>query len=125
MSTPDGGDDKVGFGNPPKHSRFKKGESGNPSGKKKKSMTLDEALERALSKEVAVMIGGKKEKKAVVEILVGKAVNKALEGEFRFLKLILEHGARLKIEDIVEEKKLQPHHLEMLRELLDEAGGPS
>ena len=24
MSTPDGGDDKVGFGNPPKHSRFKK-----------------------------------------------------------------------------------------------------
>ena len=122
MSTPDGGDDKVGFGNPPRHSRFKKGQSGNPSGRKKKSITLDEALERALGKEVAVMIGGKKEKKAVVEILVGKAVNKALEGEYRFLKLVLEHGARLKIEDIVEDKKLQPHHLEMLRELLDEPG---
>ena len=114
------GDGKVGYANPPKHSRFKKDHSGNPSGKKKKGPTLEEALERALAKEIAVMIGGKKEKKPIVEIIVGKAVNKALEGDYRFLKLVLEQGSKLKTDHPAEEKTLQPHHLEMLRDLLSE-----
>lgn len=120
MSNLNDGEEPVGYGRPPKHTRFKKGTSGNPSGKKKKSVTLEAALQSALANEVQVSIGGKKQKKPVAEIIVGKAVNKALEGDVRFMKLVLEHGSRLKPEEIEDDKALQPHHLQMLRDFLDE-----
>lgn len=120
MSDLNDSEEPVGYGHPPKHTRFKKGTSGNPSGKKKKSVTLEAALQSALANEVQVSIGGKKLKKPVAEIIIGKAVNKALEGDVRFMKLVLEHGSRLKPEEIEDDKALQPHHLQMLRDLLDE-----
>jgi hypothetical protein len=42
-------DDKVGFGNPPKHSRFKPGQSGNPNGRRKRAPTpLAERIRQAM-----------------------------------------------------------------------------
>ncbi len=36
----DGGDDKVGYGRPPKHTRYKKGQSGNPGDRPRKRGTV-------------------------------------------------------------------------------------
>ena len=39
---------KVGYGNPPQHTRFKKGQSGNPRGRPKGTLNLATVLARTL-----------------------------------------------------------------------------
>ena len=42
-------EDKVGYGRPPKKNQFKKGQSGNPSGRPKKAPVIADLLDRQLS----------------------------------------------------------------------------
>ena len=50
MANPDvPGDYEVGFKKPPLASRFQKGQSGNPSGKRKRPLRPDELLEKELA----------------------------------------------------------------------------
>lgn len=45
---------KVGYMNPPQHTRFKKGKSGNPRGRPRKQEDLDTVLHRVLNRKVRV-----------------------------------------------------------------------
>lgn len=45
---------KVGYMNPPQHTRFKKGKSGNPRGRPRKEEGLDTVLHRVLNRKVRV-----------------------------------------------------------------------
>jgi hypothetical protein len=45
------GDYEVGYGKPPKHTRFKPGQSGNPKGRPKASKDFRSLLHRALFKK--------------------------------------------------------------------------
>ena len=49
----------VGYGKPPRHSQFKPGESGNPSGTRKGGRSLKLDLAAELSEEVRVSENGK------------------------------------------------------------------
>ena len=51
-------DYEVGYGKPPKHTQFPKGQSGNPKGRPKKRKTAKEVLEEAWQGEITV--NGKK-----------------------------------------------------------------
>ena len=48
----------VGKGRPPQHTRFRKGQSGNPTGRRKGSLNMATLLERALNERVAVTENG-------------------------------------------------------------------
>jgi hypothetical protein len=52
-------DNEVGFRKPPKHSRFKKGQSGNPRGRPKATRNLKTDLMEELSEEVLFREGGR------------------------------------------------------------------
>lgn len=81
----------VGYRKPPKHTRFKKGQSGNPSGKRQRSKKkIYDLFEEILGEKLMVLINGKKKKTSKIEVAIRKAVQKALEGDFKFLKLVLE-----------------------------------
>src|ERR1700722_2448742 len=56
----DGDDDKTGYGNPPKHARWKDGESGNPKRRYPKRVeTTIELIDKLLLKQVDITVGEK------------------------------------------------------------------
>ena len=82
---------KMGYCNPPKHSQFKKGVSGNPAGRKKGSCRQS-AIEKVIRKKFAVVEGGKSRRLPCDEALYKQMANAALAGDRHarrdFLRLI-------------------------------------
>ena len=52
--------EKTGYCNPPQHSRFKKGQSGNPKGRPKGRPNLATVLENTLREKVVVQENGRR-----------------------------------------------------------------
>ncbi len=69
----------IGYGNPPKHSRFKKGQSGNPNGRPKGTKNLKTDLAEELAEQILVTEAGhqqpRSKQRAVLKSLVAKAIN--------------------------------------------------
>jgi hypothetical protein len=82
----------VGYKAPPEFSRFKKGESGNPSGKPRraKSKAAVDEREAVLSRIVTTRINGKAVRITVRRALYEKAVDMAFKGDMRALALVLK-----------------------------------
>ena len=73
---------------PPLHTRFKKGQSGNPRGRPKK--TLPGLLLAALNEPVFVTIDGKRRKITKREVIVTQMVNNAAGADLRATKLLID-----------------------------------
>jgi hypothetical protein len=89
---PDNGDSDypVGYGKPPQHTRFRKGESGNPSGRPKGSKNLTTLLEKELKQRVVVTENGRRRSITKQEAMVKHLVNKAVSGDRALMQLLLE-----------------------------------
>jgi hypothetical protein len=84
-------DDAVGYGRPPKATRWKKGQSGNPAGKRKRDEALIEKLMRITGEEVPVTQNGTQTVMPAVEAMLRALTHKAMKGDIPALKLTLEH----------------------------------
>jgi uncharacterized protein DUF5681 len=98
-----------GYRKPPKHSRFKKGTSGNPIGRPKGSLNMATVLERTLSQMVVIVEDGQKKKVSKMEAAVQQLVDKAIGGDmhaFRVLSVLTqvleESGSRPTSADLAE-----------------------
>src|SRR5207244_13562425 len=78
-------DYKVGPGRPPLHTRFKKGQSGNPGGRSAK--TLPALLADALNETVVVTIDGQRRKITEREAIVTQTVDKSASAGLRTTKI--------------------------------------
>lgn len=81
-----------GYGKPPKATQFKKGQSGNPSGKKKHKnnfKSLDRTLRDTLLQEVTIQINGKPRKMLRLEAIVAKQYVLAMEGNVQSAKFLV------------------------------------
>ena len=90
----------VGFGRPPKSTRYKKGVSGNPAGRPKGSKNCpprfgDERLQKRLKKvayrTVEIKEGGETITITIVEAMLRSAFAKAIKGDLRATALLMEH----------------------------------
>ena len=81
-----------GYKSPPHHSRFKKGQSGNPSGKRKGTEKDDEQDDReiVLSQLVPTMIDGKRVKITARRALYQRLLVMSLQGDLKAMALLLK-----------------------------------
>ena len=82
-------DENVGYGRPPKSTRFKPGQSGNPRGRPRKTRDYMALLEKELMTPVTVTEGGKKMKMRKLDALNKAIVSKSLAMDKQALKLLV------------------------------------
>ena len=73
----------VGYGKPPIHTRFQRGESGNPRGKKKGQTGLKAVVEKVFQEKVSIRTARGIRKVTKLDALVQKLMNDALTGDAR------------------------------------------
>jgi len=95
----------VGYMNPPEHTRFKKGKSGNPRGRPRKREDLNTVLQRVLNRKVRVKDNDRKI--PIRGALIWKLRELALQGDKQALALQRR---------IIDEADIGPSAEEMLRE---------
>ena len=92
-------DYEVGYGKPPKNTQFKKGQSGNRLGRKKKLLpqTLEEAIKLELNKEMTLTNkDGVKEKMSYYTLLARSLVQDAIKNDGPSRKILLQSKNILK-----------------------------
>ena len=72
---------KVGRGNPPKHTQYRKGTTGNPKGRPKGSKNLSTYLIEAARDQVSATVGGKTRKISKIQATAMQLATKAAGGD--------------------------------------------
>lgn len=80
----------VGYGKPPKKTRFKPGQSGNPRGRPKHSKNTVMLLTEELSERISLREGGKQVVLTKKQAMIKQLMNKALQGDLRALFFIFQ-----------------------------------
>jgi hypothetical protein len=83
-------DYKVGYGRPPHHSRFKKGQSGNPAGRPSGSTNVQTEMKRLLVSKTKIKVNGTIQTVPTSRALCLAQVQKGLSGDVRAFAKIVE-----------------------------------
>jgi hypothetical protein len=94
---PEGPGYEVGYGRPPKATRFKPGQSGNPRGRPKGAKSIPALLEGELNRKIRVREGNRErmltKRELLVRRLVANGVQKGGRDGELLLKLLASHAA--------------------------------
>jgi hypothetical protein len=80
---------EVGYGKPPRHSRFKPGKSGNPKGRPKRAKGFKTLVRAAMLQRVRVRSGGRERTVSRAEALLLKAIEHASKDNFKATERLL------------------------------------
>ena len=84
-------DYEVGYGKPPNATRFKKGRSGNPAGRRRGSKNFSTMLDEELEQRVVIRENGRQKTITKRRASMRQLVNKAASGEHRALQILLNY----------------------------------
>lgn len=125
MARPKKGTYEVGFGKPPKHTRFQPGRSGNPGGKRKRSLTVTELIAAEATRLVSVSENGKPVRLRKDQVTVKALFAKAMKGDLQAAKLIFLALAAHAAERPDEQPRLTGAQIALLKELLPNFNPPT
>ncbi len=80
----------VGFGKPPRETRFKPGHSGNRKGRPRGSFSISRALDKELAQKVEVNDRGRRQKLSKIQVGFRQTLNKAAAGDSKAFMVIIE-----------------------------------
>ena len=80
----------IGYGRPPQHTRWTKGQSGNLKGRPRKDAKLGALLAARLAESVVVRQGRRMRRMTRLEHLLDRLLEQALAGDARLIKLALD-----------------------------------
>jgi len=90
MPSENKGDYEVGYGKPPRDTRFPKGQSGNPRGRPSGDKNLKTLLSEALNEPVIVTENGGRRKVTKRQAIITQLVNRSATADFRAIKILLD-----------------------------------
>ena len=103
----------VGYGRPPQASRFRPGQSGNPSGRPKGAKSLTTDLAEELGEVIRIREGDRELKVSKQRAMLKALVAKALKGDARAANLLITLVAKATLE----ETQAQPQSAEALADV--------
>jgi hypothetical protein len=113
-------DYEVGYGKPPKSGQFRKGVSGNPSGRRKKPQDFGSQLVHELNSKLIINENGKRKVITKHEGMAKQLVNKAVSGNLIATRLVIPHYQQ-ELEKIAEQLRRSPNNPNLNpRDLTDE-----
>jgi Family of unknown function (DUF5681) len=86
----------VGYGRPPEHTRFRKGRSGNPRGRRRGDtraippIALSQALRKAAGQPVSMTVDGCRTRTTLGDAIIHQLLARALKGDHRSTKLFCD-----------------------------------
>ena len=89
MAADQEGNYEVGYGKPPRHTRFQKGRSGNPAGRPRGKKNLATLLSDALDQKIIVVESGRRKKISKREAIVTQLVNKSASADLKATQIVL------------------------------------
>ncbi len=82
-------DYQVGYGKPPRHTRYVEGQSGNPRGRPPGAKNMKTLLSKALNELVIVTEHGGRRKVSKREAIVTQLVNRSAKADYRAIQILL------------------------------------
>ena len=82
--------EKVGPGKPPRHTRFKPGQSGNPMGRPKGSKNFATILQQQLTKKITITVDGKPRRMTVQEVIARRLATDSMKGTTKAMELLIK-----------------------------------
>jgi len=79
----------VGYGRPPVHTRFKKGQSGNPKGRRKGQRNIHTVVDEALRQRITIREGDRIRSLTKLDGVIVTMVNGALKGDAKALASLI------------------------------------
>ncbi|AMJ61098.1 DUF5681 domain-containing protein [Bosea sp. PAMC 26642] len=107
-------DYEVGRGKPPKASRFTKGQSGNPGGRKKGSLNLKTMFCEALEASMEITQHGRKRTAPTLEALMHCYIQEGLRGDWRAIERLFERYKGYVDADVEQVEELPENDLVLL-----------
>jgi Family of unknown function (DUF5681) len=92
MTTPRD-DYKVGYGRPPRETRWKKGQSGNPRRKPKRAESIVDMVDRVLLSQVKLTLNGEVRNATAMEAIVSQLQLQEMSGNPRASRILLKYRA--------------------------------
>ena len=113
----------VGYAVPPKASQFKKGQSGNPKGRRKGSVALATLIRKSAKERVIVQENGTRKSMTKDEAALKQLFNKAASGDQRAIKLMadLMNLHTVAVEPVAPKFTLTDVDREVLTQMIDRA----
>ena len=118
----DSDDNKVGYKNPPKHTQFKKGQSGNPNGRPKGTKNFKTDLKEELNEQVKITEGGREALFSKQRVMVKRAIQKSINGDMRAFEILIKLDAQHLDSDSeeVDTKRLSPDDQDIINRYFSE-----
>ncbi len=83
------GEYEIGYGKPPRHTRFQKGQSGNSRGRPRTAKNFATIVGEALRETVVINENGRRKKATKADVIGKQLVNKAAKGDHRSTHLLI------------------------------------
>ncbi len=117
---------EVGYRRPPRHSRFKPGQCGNPKGRPKGSRNVRKVVESTLNQRITVREAGRERRISKLDAFVLSVANKAMQGDAKTQSVLIQLMRSVgMIQDVPEPTSTEPvtaHDADIIADFLRRHG---